>query len=397
MVVKGKKLTIKEQWQKLKDELKGMTPKQRLEHLWEYYKWVLGVLFAVVIIVGTIIGSIISLNTETIIAGAIINVPVNMEGFVQLQDGYYQHAKTEGRQAVALTNFTFLDPYTNVEQTYTLDIIESVTAMIGSDNLDYVLYDDLALTFFMTPEFFTDLRELFTEEELAAMGNAVIKLQIPETGEVIPLAIDIRDTVFYDRYIEEGWPIYLSFSVRLPRKDACRDFWQYIKGGNTDDLETVIAGSLVDVELDDKGKAVLKQDFFAAQECTLGDDRVELTEQSFRSNVDYEGEDLAPLVKANVLRTLKDGSLDYVLCDEEALQQLEKADLLDLRQLLTETQLAQLQDALVVSGDIPVAVDLSGLTFGQEFAEGEPVYLAFSAKTERLQACKDLWNMIYAK
>lgn len=397
MVVKGRRLTIKEQWQKLKDELKDMSPREKLEHLWEYYKWVLGVLLVVVVIVGTIVGSIISLNTETIIAGAIINVPVNMEGFVELQDGYYQHAKTEGRQAVGLTNFTFLDPYTTVEQTYTLDIIENVTAMIGSDNLDYVMYDDLALTFFMTPEFFTDLRELFTEKELDAMGNAVIKLQIPETGELIPIAIDIRDTSFYDRYMAEEKAIYLSFSVRLPRKEACVDFWHYIKGGETTGLQTVIAGTVVDAGLKAEGKTALKQDFFAAQKCTVGDHRVELTEQSFLTNVDYEGEDLAPMIKANVLKTLKDGSLDYILCGADALTQLNREDLMDLNQVLTEAQLTQLQDALVMQGDIPVAVDISGLPFGQKYTDGEPVYLAFSAGTERLQACKDLWNLINDK
>ena len=109
MVVKGRKLTQKEHWQKLKSELKDMTPKQKLEHLWEYYKWVLGVVLAVIIVIGTVIGSVITMNTETIISGAIVNVPVDMAGYFQLQDGYYQHAKTSGRQAVGLSNFTFLD------------------------------------------------------------------------------------------------------------------------------------------------------------------------------------------------------------------------------------------------------------------------------------------------
>ena len=134
MVVKGKKLTQKEYWQRLKAELAGMeTRGEKLEHLWAYYKWIPAVFLGFVMIVSVIIASIISLNTETIIAGTIINVPVSPEGYSMLQDGYYDRAHTEGkRQVVELTNMNFVDPYSTVEQTYSMDIMENVTAMIGA-------------------------------------------------------------------------------------------------------------------------------------------------------------------------------------------------------------------------------------------------------------------------
>ena len=42
---------IKQQWQELKDTLRPMPWKKKLEHLWEYYKWVLVVLAVVGMIV----------------------------------------------------------------------------------------------------------------------------------------------------------------------------------------------------------------------------------------------------------------------------------------------------------------------------------------------------------
>ena len=397
MVVKGKKLTQKEYWQKLKSELKEMTPRQKLEHLWEYYKWVLGVVFIAVVVIAAIVGSILTKNTETILTGATINVTMDLDGYNLLKDGYYQRAKTEGRQAVGLTNFNFLDPYSTVEQTYTWNIIDNVTSMIGSDNLDYLMFDELSASFFMSPDNFADLRELFSEEELAAMGNAVVTLKIADTGEELPIAIDIRDTVFYIDHVSSNGPIYLAFSSRLPRKAACQDFWQYIKGGKTQLLQTVLCGTAVDAPLKEEGKTLFTKELFAAQECTEGDHRVVLSQQSFLSNVDYDGDDLGVATKENVGKTLKEGSLDYILCGEDAFGELEKEDLLDLRQLLTETQLQQLQDALVLQGETPIAVDISTLPYGQKYGEGEPLYLAFSAKTGRLQVCKDLWNMIIEK
>ena len=132
-------MTQKEHWQKLQAELKDMTRQQRLEHLWEYYKWIPGVFAIFVVIICTVVAAIISINTETILAGGIINVPVSPEGYALLQEGYYERAHTEGkRQIVELTNMNFVDPYTTMEQTYSLDIMENVTAMIGADVMDYV-------------------------------------------------------------------------------------------------------------------------------------------------------------------------------------------------------------------------------------------------------------------
>lgn len=393
MVVKGRKVTLKEHWEKLKSELKDMTFREKLEHLWEYYKWVLGVLAGFILIVCTVVAAIISLNTETILAGGIVNVPVSPDGYVYLQEGYYEHAKTEGkRQTVELTNMNFVDPYTTTDQTYAMDIMENVAAMIGADVLDYLIYDETALPFFMTPELFTDLRNLFTEEELAAMGNAVIKLEM-EDGELIPIAIEISDTEFYDAYMDVEKRLYISFSIRLPRKEATLDFWQFIKGGETTALETALSGTLTDAPLTEEGQQQLTDRFFRSQGYTLGDHRVELTKQSFLPAPDYEGEDPSPKIKENVKKTLGDGTLDYIIFAPEALETLDQADFLDLSQVLTAQQLEELKDAILYRGETPVAVDLSKTAFGEKYTEGT-AWLAFSAHTQRSQVCQDLWNYI---
>lgn len=394
MVVKGRRLTQKEHWEKLKAELKGMTPGEKLEHLWEYYKWVPAVFAGFLFIVATVIAAIISINTETILAGAIINVPVDPDGYVVLQEGYYERAHTEGkRQVVELTNMNFVDPYTTTDQTYATDILENVTAMLSADVLDYLIYDDVALPFFMTPEMFVDLRKLFTEEELAAMGNAVIKLEM-EDGELIPIAIDIRDTAFYDSYIEGEHDLFISFSIRLPRKEATLDFWQFLKGGETTLLTTYLAGTVTDAPLTETGKLRLTDRFFAAQGLTVGDHRVELSEQSFRPAPDYEGEDPSPKIKENVRKTLKDGSLDYIIFGADAQKELDMANMLDLGKVLSAQQLEELKDAILYHEGTPVAVDLSATAFGEKGISGTG-YLAFSANTQKLDACVALWNFIY--
>lgn len=383
MVVKGKKLTVKEHWQKLVQELKGMTPREKLEHLWEYYKWVPGLFLGFVFLVCAIVVSIISMNTQLLISGVMINVDISPEGYVWLQDGYFERiGGQEGKEVVNLRNMQFEDPYTTVNQTYALDVRESVLALIASRELDYLLFDDLALPFFLDPESILDLRELFSQEELDALGTAVIKLQISETGEEIPVAIDVTDTAMFRDYMESDKTIYLAFSIVTTRKDACTDFWQFIKGGNTDTMDTVLAGTAVDTDLTEQTREALTHGFFEAQGYTVGDHRVDLTQQSVKTD-DAEANEL---VRKDVLSQLADGGLDYVLCTDTSL--LEQAQLLDLSQVLTAQELETLE--IIYRDEVPVAVALEGMT-------EDKAYLAFSASTRHLGACRDFWQYIQVK
>lgn len=389
MVVKGKQLTLKEYWQKLKDELKDMTPKQKLEHLWEYYKWVLGVFLGVILVICVVISSIISLNTELRLSGTLINVDVSPDGYVYLQDGYFARiGGQEGKEVVELRNMQFQNPYTTLDQTYALDVQESVIALISAGDLDYLLFDELALPFFMDPETVLDLRELFSQEELDAMGSAVIKLQMPDTGELLPMAIDIRDTVFFDEYMETDEAIYLAFAINTPRKEACLDFWCFIKGGSTQSLCTQLAGTVVDAPLTEAEKTALGQGFFESQGYVPGDHRVELTEQSFVQPEGAAEDGAAQQVVDHVHASLESGALDYILCDSAALEKVDKSQLLDLSLVLPEEALADL--SLVCRGDVPVAVELSALGITESEA-----WLAFGAGTTRLDACKALWAHIH--
>lgn len=375
MVVKGKRLTLKDHWEKLKRELKGMTLKQKLEHLWEYYKWVLGVALGAVIIICTIVSSIITLNRELLLSGAIINVDVTPDGYVMLQEGYFERLGGEkGKESVDLHNMQFRDPYTTTDQTYAMDVYEGVMALVAAKTLDYIMFDDLALSFFLDPELLLDLREIFTEEQLADMGSAVIWVQMEDTGKRVPLAIDIRDTVFYREQVESDKNIYLSFGITSPRLETCLDFWNYIKGGQTGILKTALAGTALDVKLDEALKKILTQGAFEKLGCVEGDHRVELNEQTLEQE--------AQMVLDHVKKGLEEGSLDYLLCSAQALASLSDDLFMELEDILPADVLANYTGS-------PVALELSALGITET-----QTYLVFGANTKRADACKVLWELL---
>jgi hypothetical protein len=309
-----------------------------------------------------------------------------------LQEGYAERiGLQQDKEQVTVHNMQFKNPFTTLDQTYALNVHESVVGLANDRTLDYILFDDVALPFFLDPELLMDLRELYSQQALDAMGSAVIKLQMPETGEEIPVALDIRDTVFYRQYVVGDKPIYLGFVASSPRVEACKDLWQFLKGGSTEMLQTRLAGTVVDAALTEEGFQTLTDGFFAAQSYAEGDDRVELTRQSF-VQPEGETENVAAMVQKNVRTMLQQGALDYLVADEAAMETLSDENLLDLRQILTEAELSQLAEAVRYREDVPVAVELSATAFGR-YCNGKTI-LCFNANTKRVAQCKVLWAFL---
>ena len=230
MVVKGKRLTLKDHLHKIRDELAPMTPKQRWEHLWEYYKWVLGVLAGFVFIGAIIVTSVINNNTEVLISGILINMEPDEDGYYYLSEEYYLAHKTEGRrQTVDLSMKTYDTSETPENAEFNYNVLMSVLAQIYAKTLDYVMVDEGTMTMLLSADYFMDLRELFTEEELAAMDDRVMKLVVEETGETIPMAINVTESEFWKEYgVETKRQFFIMFSITTPRSEACREMYERI-------------------------------------------------------------------------------------------------------------------------------------------------------------------------
>lgn len=232
MVVKGKTLTLKERWQKLKDELKGMTPKQKLEHLWEYYKWVLGVALIVVFMVGMLVSMAVTRNTEVLMSGVLINVDVDLEGYAYLKNGYFEKCGgVKYQHAVEVSYRQYEDGNLTLDPAKSFDSYQSVLAMMAASSLDYMIMDELALETFVTPEFSLDLRQFLTEEELEAYKDDLIWVINENTGETLPLALNISDLEFTRNCVPISAaevPIYIAITCPDERIDETRDFWDYL-------------------------------------------------------------------------------------------------------------------------------------------------------------------------
>ena len=217
-------------FKKLKEDLSKMTFKEKLNHLWTYYKGSLVILAIIIALCSIITSSCRARNTETILAGISINVMLSDEGQSYVKDEYYELTKTEGLQQVIYKE-TLQDDFAttkNLEQSY-MELM-SLIALGVSEELDYLLLDEIAMKNLIAHDIYMDLRDFFSEEEMEAFGDNVVWAQIgdEEESKYIPIAVKVEHIPFIAENTKNLADTYFAVVITSPRKEACRDFWEYI-------------------------------------------------------------------------------------------------------------------------------------------------------------------------
>lgn len=223
---------IREHFARLKKNMESMTPREKLDHLWTYYKWVLVVLAVIVVITCVVITGYKNVHTELMFSGVIINTNVSLDGqeflnteFFALLDGDPKHQKSY------LVNLFYEDPNTTDQVEYAYQALQKIQASLSVRELDYMIGDLVGVRTCMNLDALMDLTQVLTLEELQPYidANAVLYLEYERTGEKIPVALKLNDhPLAASGYMEITQDTYLAFFANTPRLDTCRTFWEYI-------------------------------------------------------------------------------------------------------------------------------------------------------------------------
>ena len=218
-----------EHLRKLKQDLAPMTGRQRLEHLWEYYKWVLVILAVVVMFGSMLVNMIIQKNTELVLGGVTVNITLSEQGRAVLQDGVLERFGTPGkRQEVTLSDRLLPDP--QKPENYQMVTASStwMTANVMSKSLDYALLDQAGLDFFAGQGIFGNLTAQLTAEQMEALKEYIV--MSPGTEEVpsYPVAIDISGLEFAKQCVTTADKVYIAFPGNTERVGRISAFLDYI-------------------------------------------------------------------------------------------------------------------------------------------------------------------------
>lgn len=214
---------------KLKTDLSHMTYKEKLEHIWTYYKWVIPVMLVVIMLVSILAASITNLSKVTMMGGISVNVNLSDTGKTYLADDYWEHmGLTSKRQSVVFSETHIDDPKTTANYIDNYYSLMSLLALCSNEEVDYLILDEVGFQVLLVQGAFLDLTNVYTQEELAAMGDLVVYAKDTEADAVTAVALDITNTAFIQDNANESGKVFFAYVANSPRVEQCKDLYQYL-------------------------------------------------------------------------------------------------------------------------------------------------------------------------
>lgn len=218
---------------KTKEALAPMTWRERFDYLWTYYKTAVIITFIFVFLIGYMFFGMLT-GKEILLGGIHANVELTDTGRSHITDAFFQLREGNAKEEeislldVALTELKD-DEYFEMNYYY----LQAVLTRVGAQQVDYILADKVAMQIFMTQDIYMDLRELFTEAQLAEMEERLIYFQPVDqdekpTEDRYPVAVDVSGLPFFEEFCDSKEPIYFSVAVNAPNTDAVKAFWDYL-------------------------------------------------------------------------------------------------------------------------------------------------------------------------
>lgn len=199
-------------FKKLKQDLAGMTFKQKLEHLWTYYRsWVI-VACAIVILISIFATSMINLSTKTVASGVCINVPLADGAEEFIKSGLETLKTGNGREKVYF-QVDYTDPDDGESIIY---MVQNMNSLVASKDLDFLILDQESLGRLATQSIFINPKEIFSQEELNGMTLITID------GSEEQAAIDISDWPIVKQNGDNPKQYYFAVIGNTPRPEAVK-------------------------------------------------------------------------------------------------------------------------------------------------------------------------------
>ena len=237
----------------LRTEMKPMSFKDKVDHIWTYYKEYIGLVALALFVTIGLITSMATANKNAVITGILVNITMDQEAHNYLSVDYADHLD-EDTEKVKLESTSFYDLETNPsEENYYASMI--VINEVSAKMLDYMILDKLAMEFYTGQEVYLDLREFFTLEELqdfakkdmlvfcleedTAAGlsqeqlyDLQMKSLTPEGKDIDgcwPAAVKITDMDYIKNNVTNEDDIYFALAGSTEKTEEVRALWEYMK------------------------------------------------------------------------------------------------------------------------------------------------------------------------
>ena len=214
-------------FQRLKNDMKDMTFKEKLAHLWEYYKWFAIVTVALIVATVSVVFSVIENSKELAYGGVIVNLSVTEEGKAYLKEDWFEQLGGDPKEQKLELDVVYLpnvDSAINTEAAMTN--VTKLTTMITAGYVDYILADAYSVHYLCSGGSFSALDTVLPEEMIAQFEGKLVTYE--DEDETYLVAIDISDVPFVKKHIVSPDKVYIAFPGNTGRTERNAAFVEYL-------------------------------------------------------------------------------------------------------------------------------------------------------------------------
>ncbi len=219
----------KEQWRQLHG-------RQKIQYVWDYYKFPIAVCLIFLYIIGYMIYGHFS-QKDTLLYTALINVSVDEQLSAQLSDGFIEYTDTDAsKNDIQLyTGLYLTDNPNNPNHEYAYASRMKILASIDGEELDVVLMNKEAFDLFSQNEYLCNLEKLFRDSypdvfkkvEPYLVTSTEMPENNPEDNPEYPTGLDMSQKgIFRQAGFQDT--VYLGIIKNSPRMDRAVEYIKYL-------------------------------------------------------------------------------------------------------------------------------------------------------------------------
>lgn len=214
-------------YQRLKNDMKDMTGKEKLEHLWEYYKWFAIVTVVLIVATVSVVISVVENSKEMVYGGIVVNLTVTEEGNTYLKEGWFEALEADPKaQKIELDTMYMPNMDTPTFSETSRANVTKITTMITAGYVDYVLADAYAVHYLCSGGSFAPLDTVLPQDMLDQFEGKLVTYEDDE--ETYLVAVDISDLPFAKKHVASPDKVYIAFPGNTGRTERNAAFLQYL-------------------------------------------------------------------------------------------------------------------------------------------------------------------------
>lgn len=209
-----------------KPNFKAMPLSKKAGYVWDYYRFhILGTIIAL-IIAGSVIHHYATLK-DSVLDMLFLNAYTLDDDQAPFEDFMAEHGyDTTDYEISVTTTLSFALEEGSYKQDYYS--VQTVSALFAAGDLDIFTAPHQIYNDFSSAGYAADLRDIFTEEELAEFDDIIIYTTLSETGETFPSALNLEGNQWLIRngYYDNG--CYLAVAANTDNPELTKEFIYYI-------------------------------------------------------------------------------------------------------------------------------------------------------------------------